>query len=244
MIDPELEKATEVAGSIMTLARRLREDARIKVRQPLRRLTVISREAGIGAAIERLRAIILDEVNVKDIAISTDEAAFVQITVKPNLKILGKRCGPKIKPISTALAGWSHAEVAVLAGGGTITVADEVLAIGDVLLQRSPVGGSAVASDGAISVALDTQLDEELVSEGLAREFTSILQQARKEAGLAVEDRIAVTWASDDAALVAAITTHATSIADEVLATSFSAGPGELGADLNGRALRYRLAKR
>jgi len=100
-----------------------------------------------------------------------------------------------------------------------------------------------VASSGAVSVALDATLTPELVAEGHAREFVSVLQQARKDAGLDISDRIRVTWDSEDAELVAAITTHAAYIADEVLAVEFTRGTGTQAAEVNGRAIRFSLTK-
>jgi len=100
-----------------------------------------------------------------------------------------------------------------------------------------------VASDGPVTVALDTTLTPALESEGLAREFISLLQQGRKDAGLEVSDRIRVTWHSDDANVQDALRTHARTIADEVLATAFVAMAGGTAAELNGRTVQWSLAK-
>jgi isoleucyl-tRNA synthetase len=106
------------------------------------------------------------------------------------------------------------------------------------------VKGSVVASAGAVTVVLDPKITPELAHEGLAREFTSVLQQARKNAGLEVSDRIRVGFESADADVMAAIERHKGSIADEVLAVEFEkrAGGGE-SADLNGKSVRYSIAK-
>jgi isoleucyl-tRNA synthetase len=102
-----------------------------------------------------------------------------------------------------------------------------------------------VASAGAVNIALDTAVTPELAREGLARELVSVLQQARKSAGLDVSDRITVMWASDDAEVAIALAAHAAFIAGEVLATTFTEGASThaTAADLNGKPISYAIAK-
>jgi len=244
LIDRDLERDVALSLTVTSLARKLREDHKLKIRQPLPALTIISRDPVVRAAGERFRAAIALELNVKEVRFSADEAAFCALTVKPNLKVLGKRCGPKLKGISATLSGWSFAEVTELEAGRTITVDGETISKDDLMLTRSPVAGAITASLGAVTVALDTAVTPELMREGLAREFVSVVQQARKDAGLEVSDRIKITWDSEDAEIVAALTTHAAFIADEVLALEFRRDPvTAITADLNGRAVRYSLMK-
>ncbi|MBA3684235.1 MAG: isoleucine--tRNA ligase [Planctomycetes bacterium] len=246
LIDAPLEADMAVARAVVGLGRKLREDHKLKVRQPLARITVVSRDPAVRAAAQRFAGLLADELNVKRVDLSADEGAFCAITVKPNFKELGKRAGPKLKEIGAALALWTISEVATLEGGGAVTVAGVELRLVDVLLQRSAAGGTFVASAGATTVALDATMTPELVAEGYAREFISVLQQARKATGLEVSDRIAVRWASNDADLRAAIERFADDIAGEVLATSFTRvealADGE-ACDLNGKPLRFTLAK-
>jgi isoleucyl-tRNA synthetase len=243
LIDRQLEDDITVVRTIVGLGRKLRDDHKLKVRQPLAALTVVSRETGVRGAAERHARTLQDELNVKTVAVSSDEAAFVAVSCKPNFAELRKRCGAKLKDIGAVLAGWGHAEVSQLEGGAAITVVGEEIRIADVLLERKPVGGSVTASQGAVTVALDTALTPVLIAEGHAREFTSVLQQARKDAGLEVSDRITVAWESDDAELAAALAQHATSIAGEVLATRFGNGSGSSEAVVNGKPVRYSLSK-
>ena len=213
------------------------------MRQPLAALTVVSRETGVRGAAERHARTLQDELNVKTVAVSADEAAFVAVSCKPNFAELRKRCGAKLKDIGAVLAGWGHAEVTQLESGAAITVVGEEIRSADVLLERKPVGGSVTASQGAVTVALDTTLTPVLIAEGHAREFTSVLQQARKDAGLEVSDRITVAWESADAELATALDLHAASIAGEVLATGFGRGLGSIEAIVNGKPVRYALSK-
>jgi isoleucyl-tRNA synthetase len=243
-IDADLERDVAIGLTVASLGRKLREDHKLKVRQPLSAVTVISRDAQIRSGAERFSAAIALELNVKNVHFSADEAAFCAITVKPNLKVLGKRCGPKLKAISSVLSTWSFAEVATLEAGTPITVEGEAITIADLLLTRSPVAGAITASQGAVSVALDTTLNHELILEGLAREIISVLQQARKDAGLDVADRITLRWHSDDADLIAAITAHQQFICDEVLATSISKdAQATATVDINNRPIQYQITK-
>jgi isoleucyl-tRNA synthetase len=247
LIDRALEERIAIARTVVALGRKLRDDHKLKVRQPLAALTVASRDAAVRTAVQASAALIADELNVKRVAVSSDEGAFCAITVKPNFKELGKRAGPKLKEIGAALSQWSHAEVARLEAGEAIAVAEVPLRLADVLLQRTPAAGALVASEGAVTCVLDTALTPELVREGLANEFISLLQQARKAAGLEVSDRITVAWTSPDAEAAEALERHGAEIAAEVLATRLARdaalGEGASSGELNGRPVRWRLEK-
>jgi isoleucyl-tRNA synthetase len=244
-IDAALEARMLFVRRVVSLGRRLREEQKLKVRQPLARLTVVTRSADARAAALATAALIREELNVKSVETSLDEAAFCTLTLKPNFANLKGRAGPKLKEIGQGLASWGFAEVARLEAGETLPLAGEAIGLSDVLLQRKPAPGRAVATEGDVTLVLDTALTPELVLEGLSREFVSVLQQARKNAGLEVSDRIAVLFDSEDAEVLAAIERHGAAIADEVLALELrrdaSAASNE---SINGRPVRYALSKR
>src|SRR5690606_37805579 len=146
-------------------------------------LTVAHRDPLIRQHVSASAELIPDELNVKQVAVEADESAFITVSVKRNFKALGKRCGAKLKQIAAALNQWGFDEVARLDGGESLEVPGEPLSSSDVLLQRKAAAGTAVATDGHITVVLDTRLDQALEHEGLAREFISVVQNARKEAG-------------------------------------------------------------
>jgi isoleucyl-tRNA synthetase len=133
--------------------------------------------------------------------------------------------------------------VARLESGGTIEVAGEALALGDVILQRSALAGAVVATNGDLTVVLDTALDAALEREGIAREFVSVLQNARKQAGLEVADRIVVRWSSDALQIREALTEHATTVAREVLAAQFVEGVTREVCRLNEHDVGYGIEK-
>jgi isoleucyl-tRNA synthetase len=243
-IDAALEKRMALVRSIVGLARKLREDQKLKVRQPLASLTVVSRDPEVTEAALAAAALIADELNVKKVETSSDEAHYCTWQIKPNFAALRERAATKLKPIGEALKQWSFGEIARLEGGENIEAAGVSIAKGDVLLTRIPTAGSVVASTGSVMVVLDPKLTPELIEEGLAREFNSVLQQARKAKGFDITDRVNVRFDSSDEGVVAAINRYRQSIADEVLAIDFRReGSGREAADLNGRPVQYSIDK-
>lgn len=246
LIDEALEARMATVRAVAALGRRVREDHRIKVRQPLRELTVVHRDAAVRTNVEAAAPLIADELNVKSVATSADEGAFATVTVKPNFKTLGKRCGPKLKEIGPALGAWGFDEVARLEAGETIEVAGEAIGLDDVLLQREASEGAATATDGEYTVVLDTALDDGLRREGIARDAINLFNNVRKDRGFAVSDRVRIEWACDADEVARALEEHGALVAREVLADSFaraeSGAPAER-LDLGGAELRYGIEK-
>ncbi|CAM9331867.1 unnamed protein product [Discosporangium mesarthrocarpum] len=246
LIDAALERRMATVRAIATLGRRVREDHRIKVRQPLRELTVVHRDRSVREDVQAAAALIADELNVKKVAVEEDESAFAAVTVKPNFRTLGKRCGPKLKEIGPALAAWGFDEVAKLEAGETIEVAGEALSLEDVLLQREARADAATATDGEYTVVLDTALDDGLRREGIARDAINLFNNVRKDKGFEVSDRVRVGWASEDAEVRAALSEHAQLVAREILASGFAAvDEGGLGdaVELGGATLRFSISR-
>ena len=230
--------------AVSTLGRRVREDHKIKVRQPLRELSVVHRDKSVRDDVVSAAALIASELNVKKVSVEADESAFASVTVKPNFKTLGKRCGPKLKQIGPELAGWGFDEVSRLEAGESITVVGEKLRLEDVIFQRATKGDAATATDGEYTVVLDTALDDVLRREGIARDAINLLNNVRKEKGLEVSDRVRIAWACEDVEVARALEEHALLIAREVLATGF-APLSEVGNDdemeLGGAIVRYSI---
>ena len=228
--DLALEREMAAVQTIVKLGRQLRVDNDLKVRQPLAKILV-------AGADTRLDDLILDELNIKEIAYIADETALCDVSYKANFKTLGKKCGPKMKAVAAGIA-------ALKAFNGSATVEGFELTDEDVLVTRKPKAGMVVASEGAVVVGLETALTPALIAEGLAREFVSHVQAMRKEADFEVTQRIAVT-AEVDADLRDALTAHADYVKAETLATalSFAACPDAASCDLNGHAAKIRVAK-
>ncbi len=229
----------------VALGRKLREDHKLKTRQPLPSLTIIHRNPNLfGRKDAMLLDIVKSELNVKEVKSETDESKFCSLSIKPNFAELRKRCGPKLKEIGAVLSAWGYAEIACLESGEKIPCCGEEIVLNDLLLQRIAKPGLIVATNGELTVALDTAVTPELMREGLAREFISVVQQARKDTGLEVSDRIKLGWSSDDAEVVAAVTAFSAFIADEILAVNFNQdASAATTAELNGRMVTFSLAK-
>jgi isoleucyl-tRNA synthetase len=244
LVDEALERRMNVVRTIVSLGRRLREDKKLKVRQPLATFTVVSRDPSVRDAALAGATLVREQLNVKAVETSSDEASFCSIGVKPNFAVLKERAAPKLKDIGKALAGFGFPEVSRLEAGETIEVVGERIGLGDVLLARTPVSGKAVATEGDVTVVLETALTEELVDEGLARELNSVLQQARKTQGLDVSDRVRISWDSADPNVLRAIENHAKWLGEEVLAVELRRDAGAATeASLNGKSVRYTLSK-
>jgi isoleucyl-tRNA synthetase len=243
-IDRELETRMELSRRIVSLARRLREEQKLKVRQPLARITLVSRSEAVRHAALASATLLRDELNVKEVATSEDEAFFCSLSVKPNFASLKARAASKLKEIGQGLTSYGFAEVARLEAGETLPLAGERIALADVLLVRKPAPGQAVASDADVTLVLDTTLTPELVLEGISRELVSVLQQARKTLGLEVSDRVRVAWDSEHPEVVQAVEHHAAVVREEVLAIDLLRDPTADKAEmLNGRPVRFRLEK-
>jgi isoleucyl-tRNA synthetase len=245
LVDPELAEQMALARRLVELGRSARSGASVRTRQPLRRALIGA--AGFDALPLELRSLIAAELNVASLSVlGPADGELVDYAVKPNFRALGRRFGAQTPSVAAAIAAVPAAEVAaaVLAGGTvTVPVADgPAVSVGpdDVIVTQTPRAGWAVATDAGETVAIDTTVTPELRREGLAREAIRLIQEARKNDGLDVTDRIALRWSTLDPAgppgqeLAAALTGHAALIAGEVLAVEF--GPAEadvagLGAD-------------
>ena len=246
LADPGLEAAMAAVRRTVELGRAARAQAKVKVRQPLRKAVIVAsgeeREA-ISARAELIGA----ELNVKELDFVAEEAELVSYTVKPNYRALGPRFGKQMPQVAAAVGALDAAHVAAtITSGGEFGVNidghDHTLGADDVSLSLEPLEGYEVESDAGHAVGLQLELDDELRREGLAREIVHAVQTARRDAGLEITDRIELSLAGDGELLDAA-REHQAYIAGEVLATSLSCdGGGAEGAALiEGRKLRIAL---
>jgi isoleucyl-tRNA synthetase len=222
VIDRDLEAAMEVVRNVVNMGRGLRKRNDLKVRQPLSRLTVVTRDAAVAAAVDSHRELIDEELNVRAVTLERDEGHLVELSARANFKVLGPRLGGRMRDVAEAISALSHGEVDRLLEGETLEVFGEPLAAPDIVVQRAPRPGVVVAADSLFSVALDTTLDAALLGEGLARELINRIQTLRRDGGLDVSDRIRVRWHGNDDVLRAALADHGDLVAREVLATSIS----------------------
>ncbi len=245
--DEELEQGMEAVRLTVELGRAARAQAKAKVRQPLRRAVIVANEAE-RAAIEARADLVTAELNVKELDFVSDEGELVSYTVKPNYRSLGPRFGKNMPQVAAAVAALDASHVArALADGGEIGIAidgsDHTLAPEDVTLALQPLEGYEVEAEAGHAVALQLELDDELRQEGLAREIVHAVQNARKEAGLEITDRISLSLGGDPD-LLAAARAHEAYLSGEVLATSvaYDADAGS-AATIDSRELTISLTR-
>jgi isoleucyl-tRNA synthetase len=224
--DAQLAAEMQAARQLVALGRAARTDAKVKVRQPLRRALLLHPGASLGAEV---RAEVADELNVKALEEIETLGSVVRWTVVPNFRVLGPRLGPRVNEVKAALAS---ADGSALQRGleedGYVEVAGARLERGDVGVRPDRHGDYALAQEGPAAVALDLELDDDLRVEGMARELVRALNDRRKELGLAISDRVdLVVDAPEESRAAAAVVAHGGWIADEVLASGLRLGPVE-----------------
>jgi len=221
----------DVVQRVVGLARAARGQSGVRTRQPLSRLLVRAPDDTAAQALDSHADQILEELNVKAIEFIARDAGLVSYRIKPNLPVLGKRYGKLVPAIKGALEAADGAAIAgaaargerfsIEAGGETIELSGD-----DVLIETSSAEGYACAEDAGYLTALDTSLDDALLREGFAREIVRSIQDARKQAGLEVSDRI-VLGVSGSKAVVAALADHRDYVMAETLATEWQTGQPE-----------------
>ncbi len=191
--DLELEQQVETLRKVVGVAMALRERERIGVRRPLRSLTVASADPAVRAALARFEADVLGELNVKQLELVPDDGALVSITAKANFKVLGKQLGKQMKDVAAAVEQLDATALRGVLEGGSIEVLGHVLSGDALLIRREPLPGRVAQSEAGLTVVLDTNTDEALEHEGLARELINRVQNLRKDAGFDVSDRVALS---------------------------------------------------
>ncbi len=234
-IDPELEADMALVRRLVELGRAARAESGVKIRQPLSRALVAApRWQELG---EDARAQVAEELNVVSLASLADAGALVRVSVKPNFRSLGKRFGKRTPLVAAAVVAADPASLVadVRESEGRVEVEGEVITLteDDLVITEVPEEGWTVASAGGESVALDLHLTEELLVLGMARDVVRTLQQARKDSGFAVTDRVLLLWQSDDPRVTAAFEQHGDLIAREVLAEEIvsAAAPAAMRID-------------
>ncbi len=225
--DGGLEEAMDHVRTLATLGRAAREEAGVKVRQPLQRMVCVVADKGVHGSdagvrgIDRLIPLLADELNVKDVSFLSSADALVTLEAKPNFRSLGKKFGKQTPLAAAAVVALASEALLAFERGEplVISVGDDARQLGpeDLVIVRRASGDLVVKEAGGYFAAIDPAVSPELRSEGLAREIVSRIQRMRKEAGLAVSDRISLSIAGPKE-IVEAVQSHREWIADEVLA--------------------------
>ena len=243
-INESIEERMDLVRNLISLGRNIREEVKIKVRQPLSEALIDGKNEEL---IADLVPLIEEELNVKNVLFINDLDNYMNFTVKPNFKEVGKVFGPKIKLFSEELLKLSTTDVTTLQNGGTITMTldGEEYEINNTMvdIRTSSKEGFDVATLNNDFIILNTELTKELILEGIAREMVSKVQNLRKTTGFEITDRIHVTYESD-AEVEEAVNTHKEFIMNETLAlTLTSAKLDEEVLDLNGHDTKIKVEK-
>lgn len=197
LIDLETEERMDLVRDICSLGRFAREEVNIKVRQPIRNLILPANNKDI---LGDLVSVIKEELNVKNIEFKEDMSNYLEYIVKPNFKELGKILGPKIKLLQEKVKDFTSKELEKIKNNGLeITLDGEKFTLTEemIIISLKQKEGYASSSSERTCVVLDTNLDDDLILEGLAREMTRTIQSLRKEADFIITDHIKVYYQGD-----------------------------------------------
>ncbi|HBJ72353.1 MAG TPA: isoleucine--tRNA ligase, partial [Actinobacteria bacterium] len=224
LVDDKLTRDMALVRRIVELGRAARASSGVRTRQPLRRALVSA--TGWSELSAEMIEQVCEELNIISTdALGSDEAGFVDISMKANFRALGARFGKQTPLVANAIAAADAAAIqASLRATGIASVdAGELgpveITADEVIVTETPREGWAVASEAGESIALDLVITDELRRAGLAREVVRAIQEARKNAGFEISDRISIWWTSVDADAQLMWQTHSAEIAAEVLAT-------------------------
>ena len=222
LLDADLVRRGKVAQRVVRLGHKLREESSLRVRQPLGELRYACDQPADADAIESLSAVIQDELNVKQLTPVDNLDDLVAYSYKPNLKTLGPKYGKLLGAIRKELPELNAATLDPLRNGETVkvTIAGEEITLepDDVMVATEQAADWLSADDRGIQIALSTNLSEELLAEGIRNDFIRHVQQARKDAGLEIQDRIRIFYHTDSAACGLAIERWSDYIKTETLA--------------------------
>ena len=226
--DDELIDEIAVVQKVVGLARAARGQSGLRTRQPLSRLLIRAPDDQAAKALADHQEQIIEELNVKAIEFIARDAGLVSYRIKPNLPRIGKQLGKLIPAVKQALEKADGAAIAGAASRGEsfeLTLPDATITLGpeDVLIETSSAEGYACGEDAGFLTALDTTLDSSLIREGIARELSRTVQEARKSAGLEVSDRI-VLGVSGSADVEDALAEYGDWLKAETLAVEWQTG--------------------
>ena len=237
----------ELAQQTTSLVLSLRKKERIIVRQPLQRIAIPVTEPLVRTRLEAVQQLVLDEVNVK--TIDFVEGQMLEKKVKCNFRVMGKKFGKLMKAVNEVVTAISQDQIAELEKNGTLTVVVEgescLIERNDVEIISEDMPGWSVANEGALTVALDITITDELRNEGVAREIVKRVQAFRKESGFEITDRIRIVVEQLPVA-EKAIADFSEFIAGQVLAESITLAANvesETEFDLDGTNVKFLINK-
>lgn len=201
--DYELEKRMSLTVKAITMGRALRSSNAIKNRQPLKKLFLVDRDDSERTILHSMHDIIAEELNVKEVEIQSDESGLVSYKAKANFKILGSKLGKSMKEVAAKIQEFNSEHIGKMLEGLKEKIAfgeNESIEISseDLIVQREEKENLKIINEGSLTVGFDTEVTEELLFEGIARDIVRSIQTLRKESGFEVSDRIFTEISGDD----------------------------------------------
>ena len=201
IINGKLERKMQLAQKVSSLVLSIRQKEKIKVRQPLQKIMIPVLDDAQKEDIEAVAALIKSEVNVKEIELLDDASGILVKQIKPNFKVLGPRFGKDMKDIAAAVSQFEQEDIQKIERDGELMLQLKnksiILQLTDVEISSQDIEGWLVATSGALTVALDVTIDDNLRKEGIARELVNRIQNLRKESGFEVTDKIDIKILKD-----------------------------------------------
>nr|WP_299487315.1 isoleucine--tRNA ligase [uncultured Allomuricauda sp.] len=201
MVNRKLERKMQLAQKVSSLVLSIRQKEKIKVRQPLQKIMIPVLDDAQKEDIEAVAALIKSEVNVKEIELLDDASGILVKQIKPNFKVLGPRFGKDMKDIAAAVSQFEQEDIQKIERDGELMLQLKnksiILQLTDVEISSQDIEGWLVATSGALTVALDVTIDDNLRKEGIARELVNRIQNLRKESGFEVTDKIDIKILKD-----------------------------------------------
>ena len=242
LIDKDAERSMALAQDATSMILSLRKRAEKNVRQPLQKAVIPAPDEATLQALNKVADLIRSEVNVKELDIVSKEDSTIQLIkkIRPNFKVLGKKAGKQMKDLAAAIAAMTQEDIAKMEAEGTfdlkLTTGNWTIVSEDVDIFTEDMPGWLVMSDGFLTIALDIELTDSLIEEGIARELINRIQNLRKASGLEITDRIDVVF-ERNASINAAVEHFSEYIASQVLANGItladSLPEGTLVEDMN-----------
>ncbi len=249
LIDLQLEQRMSWAQEISSLVLSLRKKTKIKVRQPLQKILIPAIDNSFIAQIDKVKELILAEVNVKEIEYIGDTSGIISKKIKPNFKLLGKKLGGKMKLAADIIHQFSIEQIQQLEHNGAIDIQIEnetfPILIDEVEILSDDIQGWLVATNNGMTVALDITITETLKNEGFAREIVNKIQTERKEANFEVTDKI-ILHVQNQLVLNAILNSYKEYICNETLANDILFAENVSNAkefDINGEILNLLIQK-
>lgn len=218
--DAELELKMDVAQRVVYLTRSIRAKNNLKVRQPLLKM-MVAVDKSKREALQKMEEVILEEVNIKELIVLEDDSSIVNKSAKANFKTIGPKYGKLVKSLANSIKELDKAAISIIEKTGELEISVEGQPIkisrDDVEIISHEIEGWLVETEEGVTVAVDTELTEDLIAEGYAREFVNRVQNMRKDAGYDIIDRIKV-FVKGDEKIISFVNKFNDYIANEVLA--------------------------